>query len=160
MKEIIINSKKHGEKKILVDDDMFETLNEFTWCAHKIGNYFYAIRKYPRKTTILMHRLIMGVSDRKIYVDHIDQNGLNNQRSNLRIANHSENLCNRKAVKGSKSVYKGVAWVTSHKLWRASIQKGAIRKGLGYFQSEVDAARAYDAAAKIYHGEFAYLNFK
>lgn len=160
MKEILVTSKKYGENKILVDDDIFETQGRFTWCVQKSGNHFYAIRKYPRTKTIMMHRVIMGMTDPKIFIDHADQNGLNNQRQNLRIATRSNNLCNRPSVKGSKSKYKGVAWVTSHKLWRASIQKDKVHKVLGYFKSEIDAAKAYDAAAKIHHGEFGYLNFK
>lgn len=56
MKEIIIQSKTHGEKKVLVDDLDYEYLNQFTWCAHKIGGKFYAIRKVQRKITILMQR--------------------------------------------------------------------------------------------------------
>lgn len=160
MKKIIVNSPKHGIKEILVDNDMFEDLNKFTWCAHKCGNVFYAMRKYKRTISIMMHRLVMGITDPNIMVDHRDNNGLNNQRSNLRTATRSENLCNRKSVRNSKSKYKGVAWVTSHKLWRASIQKDKVQRALGYFKSEIDAAKAYDAAAKQYHGEFANLNFK
>jgi hypothetical protein len=94
MKEIIVNSAKYGERKILVDDDIFEQIGGFTWCVQKFGNHFYAMRKHPRTVSILMHRFIMGVTERKMYVDHIDQNGLNNQRNNLRIADHGQNLCN------------------------------------------------------------------
>ena len=159
MKEIIIQSKTHGEKKVLVDDLDYEYLNQFTWCAHKIGGKFYAIRKVQRNITMLMHREVVGNSAYLLLVDHIDGNGLNNQSSNLRVATHSENLCNRKSVKGSKSPYKGVGWVSSHKLWRASIQKDKKQTILGYFKDDKDAAIAYDKAAKELHGEFAYLNF-
>lgn len=159
MKEIIINSETHGVKKVLVDDKDFQYLNQFTWCAHKIGSKFYAIRKVQRTITVMMHREILGVSAREVYIDHIDGNGLNNQRDNLRLADHSDNLCNRGAVKNSKSKYKGVGWVSSHKLWRATIQKNKVSVSLGYFKDEIEAAKAYDAVAKEIHGEFAYLNF-
>lgn len=159
MREITIYSDKHGEKKVLIDDQHFDYLNSFTWCAHKIGNLFYAIRKVKRLTTILMHRELLGVTDSRIYVDHIDGNGLNNQLYNLRAATHSDNLCNRGAVKNSRSKYKGVGWVTSHKMWRAQIQKDKMITPLGYFKNEIEAAKAYDKAAKEIHGEFANLNF-
>jgi hypothetical protein len=145
---------------VLIDDDMFDRVSKYTWCVQKFKDRFYATRKHKRTITILMHRFILNVSDPKIEVDHIDNDGLNNQSSNLRCATHSQNLCNRGAVKNSKSKYKGVGWVTSHKKWRASIQKDKVLKVLGYFSSEIDAAKAYDAAAKTIHGEFAYLNFK
>lgn len=160
MKEILVNSNKYGVKKILVDDAMFDDLSKYTWCVQKFKDKFYAMRKHKRTMSIQMHRFILNIVDRKVLVDHIDNDGLNNQSNNLRAATHSENLCNRGAVKNSKSKYKGVAWVTSHKKWRSSIQKDKVYKALGYFSSEIDAAKAYDTAAKKIHGEFAYLNFK
>lgn len=159
MREIIIQSDKHGEKKVQVDDQHFDYLNSFTWCAHKIGNTFYAIRKVKRLQTVLMHREILGITDPGIYGDHRDGNGLNNQSHNLRTATHSDNLCNRGAVKNSKSKYKGVGWITSHKMWRAQIQKDKIITPLGYFKDEIEAAKAYDRAAIQIHGEYARLNF-
>lgn len=159
MRKILVNSALHGVKEILLDDDVYEELKNFTWCVQKQGNKFYAMRKHNRTKTIIMHRSIMNVIDRNVYVDHIDGNGLNNQRNNLRLSTHSENLCNRPSVKNSKSIYKGVAWVSSHKKWRASIQANKVQKVLGYFNNEIEAAKAYDAVVKSYHGEFASLNF-
>jgi hypothetical protein len=92
VKSITVISNRHGKKKILVDDKWFSVLNKHTWCVQKCGGKLYATRKQNRTENIVMHRFILGVTDSKVYVDHIDGNGLNNQTNNLRISNHSENL--------------------------------------------------------------------
>lgn len=160
MQQITIHSEKFGVHHVLVDDEDFEKLSSRTWCIRKTGNKFYAETKERRVITILMHRFLMGVDSRSVYIDHKDGNGLNNQKGNLRTATHSDNLCNRGAIRNSLSKYKGVSWVSSRKKWRASIQKDKVNKSLGYFSSDIDAAIAYDKAAKEIHGEFAFLNFK
>lgn len=92
-------------------------------------------------------------------IDHIDRNKTNNTWSNLRAASRSENLANRKSKKDSSSTFLGVSWYERDKKWRAKISKNNCKKHLGYFDSEIEAAKAYDVAAKNIHGIFSSLNF-
>lgn len=91
-------------------------------------------------------------------VDHRDHEGLNNTRTNLRLATRSQNSCNNKKTRGRSSKYKGVSR-DKRGYWRAKIHFKGKHIFLGYFDNEIDAARAYDKAAKELHGEFAVLNF-
>lgn len=148
----------------LVDDEDFEYLNQFKWHARKSRDTFYASRNLKisknNRKTIQMHRVILGTTDTKIQGDHIDGNGLNNQKSNLREATHEQNRRNTKSYKNGVSKYKGVSYRKDSKKWRSIINfnKKVIR--LGYFSSEIEAAKAYDVKAKELFGEFAWLNFK
>jgi len=106
-----------------------------------------------------MHRFILNAPRHKL-VDHIDGNGLNNRKANLRLCNHSQNAWNRRPNSGCHSKYKGVYWNKDKKKWHATISKSYKRIHLGYFDNEIEAARAYDKKAKEFFGEFAYLNFR
>lgn len=118
--------------------------------------------KKKRGTTVFMHRLIMGVAGedyKNQQVDHIDANGLNNRRSNLRICTPTENVRGRRKLRANRaaSQYKGASrWSGG---WKATIRKNGKHKHLGCFDNELDAARAYDTAAIEYFGEYARLNF-
>ena len=91
------------------------------------------------------------------YVDHIDGNKSNNLSVNLRWCTPSQNMMNRGKVEGkTSSQFKGVTKV--RRKWRADIQVSGKRVYLGYFQTEHDAARAYNDAARMYHKDFAKLN--
>lgn len=164
MKKMIINSPTHGVKEVLIDDEDFEYLNQFTWCAHKHRNTHYARRiDYSSGigVSLRMHRVVLGVSDKSITVDHRDNNGLNNQKNNLRVATNSQNQANRPKRKHSVALYKGITPSQSKKGgWRAQIKKEGKVIALGYFDTQEQAAIAYDKAAKELHGEFANLNFK
>lgn len=167
MKHIFINSKKYGLKSVTVDDEDYELVNQFRWQIRKPKKTFYAIRdtyvsrrkghRRERKFES-MHRLIMGVSDKKIYIDHKDHNGLNNQKSNLREATHTQNLANTHKYKGT-SKYKGVTFEKSSGMWRGRIGVDNKIINLGRFDNEDAAARRYDISAIKYFGEFANLNF-
>lgn len=139
-----------------VDDEDFEWLNQWKWYAYKgINDVFYVARSIGRKQ-IKMHRLILGLTIFEERGDHIDHNGLNNQRINLRKCTHQENCKNRKSAKGSSSKYLGVRLKINR--WNARITVLKKQKHLGYFKTEIDAAKAYNEAAIKYHGEFANLN--
>lgn len=106
-----------------------------------------------------MHQEIIEVPEGMV-VDHINHDSMDNRCANLRPATFSQNMCHRRKRSGAKtSKYKGVYWKKKNRKWVARIgfQKKEIH--LGYFRSEIDAARAYDRAARKYHGEFASLNF-
>lgn len=146
----------------LVDDADFEWLFQWTWCANAGGYTFYAARNQPidgRLKYIRMHRQILGLTDSAIHVDHKDRDGLNNQRHNLRICSRSQNTMNSIGQRTSTSAYKGVSWHKANNKWQAQIggEQGNIY--LGYFLTEEDAARAYDAAAREMFGDFARPNF-
>ena len=106
-----------------------------------------------------MHHLVIDIPD-GMYCDHINHNGLDNRKANLRPATGTQNIWHRrKFKKPSRSKYKGVDWAKDMNRWRARIRVNGRRIYLGSFKNEIDAAKAYDSAAKKYHGEYASLNF-
>jgi hypothetical protein len=148
----------------IVDDEYFEELNKFSWCLYKDHNTCYAKRKLPaidgKKITLAMHRYILGLTDSKIFVDHINGNGLDNRRENLRVCTNSENLRNRSKQKNNSSGFKGVSWHKASQKYSAQIKGINIngKKHLGLYVCPIQAAKAYNEAAIKYHGEFAQLN--
>lgn len=148
----------------LVDDADFEWLNKFKWCVKddKKSGMKYAFRsQYVSKINgkiknkiFYMHRIILDSKAPR--VDHENRNGLDNQRHNIRGSTASQNAMNKKKpAHGITSQYKGVHFRKDSKKYRASIRINGKLKSLGSFQSELDAARAYDAAAKKMFGDFA-----
>src|SRR5689334_17780885 len=121
-------------KIALVDDEDFDFLNKWKWHANSNGrkNIFYAKRLDSNKI-VSMHRVILSITDPKIIVDHKDGDGLNNQRSNLRIATPSQNNANRRPMGSSK--YLGVYYHKSSKKWKAQIGKNGTNTSLGYFET-------------------------
>lgn len=148
---------KYSDKSALIDDGDYDYISGFHWKYHNgyAARYVYSHGKRQR---IYMHRQIMNTPG-GMDTDHKDGNGLNNQRSNLRICTHAENISNQKLQKDSPNKYKGVSLTKSTGRWRAVITSNRVRKHIGYYETEEEAARAYDNAAKRYFGEFARLNF-
>jgi len=158
LKKISLSQNQYA----LVDDADYEWLNRYKWCINRRKYTFYAqrvIRIDGRFQTLSMHRLILGLvpGDGK-ETDHMDGNGSNNQRSNLRICSRSENAQNQRSKEGCSSRYKGVCRHKNRKKWQASIGVKGRSKYLGLFLSEVEAALAYNQAAKDNFGEPAWLN--
>lgn len=156
----------------IVDDDDFDWLSQWKWRVVENGNQHYAIhglnRKYSKGPVLYMHRVVLNLQsldgqnlEPKKIVDHKDQNGLNNQKSNLRLVNKSKNAMNSKKRRTqTSSKFKGVWWSKEKLKWYAYITANKKRRFLGYFFKEKDAAEAYDRAAVIIHDEFCSLNFK
>ena len=144
-------------KVAIVDDEDYDYLNQWKWHAHKSRNNFYAERSNSKQSHIKMHRLIAKPT-KGMVVDHIDGNALNNQKINLRICTSMQNSINRKLNVNNKTGYKGVNYIQTLNKYRAYINTNRIRKHLGCFINPKDAARAYNAAALKYHGEFAHIN--
>jgi hypothetical protein len=150
-------------KVALVDDDMFDYLNQWKWQAAraKTGRW-YAVRadgQRPNRKRVLMHRVVVNAPE-GVDVDHKKQEEtLNNQRSNLRLCSSSQNAWNVGKRPNNASGYKGVHWSDFKERWVVTI--GALNKRIyvGSFIDKENAAIAYDNAAKFYHGEFASLNF-
>lgn len=146
-------------KFALIDDEDYELISQYKWRSHDShGRAIYASRTVlvnGKEFFISMHRFIMGCvkGDGKI-VDHKDGNGLNNQRSNLRICTNAENQRNKKP--SGRSKYLGVCWHITK--WKASININGKQKHIGLYKNEVDAAIAYNKMAEKHHGEFARLN--
>jgi hypothetical protein len=160
MKEIPLTQGKVA----LVDDEDFEYLNQWKWYSDRHPNLCYASRRVPleqgKQTSIGMHRQILGLlHGDKRQVDHINHNGLDNQRHNLRICSCSENQGNQRLNKKNTSGYKGVVFDKRKKMWRANIKHGGHRITIGYFHFPIDAAKTYDAKAKELRGEHVCLNF-
>lgn len=135
----------------LVDDEDFERINAHKWRAlwNSGSKTFYAIRTSPRvngeRHAIWMHREIMRASDDDD-VDHIDHNGLDNQRQHLRLCTHGQNCANRRMQANNTSGLKGVCWNKEKCKWQAGITVNRKLRHLGYFFDKIDAALAYDAA--------------
>jgi len=146
----------------IVEPEDYYWLNNFNWVPKGSGNRSYAVRLVSDTDHIKflsMHRLIMG-SPVGLQVDHQNRNRLDNRRANLRIATPSQNQFNKgKTTRKTSSRFVGVTFVKSIGRWKGQIMLDGKTIFLGYFDSEIEAAKAYDAAARKYHGEFARLNF-
>lgn len=152
--------------KVLVDDEDYDFLMQWKWNPYKrkSDNTTYAARTLHenRKSVyvIRMHRVIMKIDDPNVVIDHMDHNGLNNQKSNLRVCAQKFNSKNTSSRTNSSSKYLGVGWDSKRGKWKAKMRSNGKEIFIGRFDSEIDAAKAYDEAAIKHHGEFANPNFK
>jgi len=153
-----------GEGKFtIVSPQDYYWLNVFHWYPEVKGPNTYAVRAVSipekRRTMIVsMHREIMNHPAGYV-VDHKNCDGLNNLRSNLRRATKAQNTQNRRKRKNTSSQYIGASYDKNYKKWASQIVYEGKKIWLGRFDSEIEAAKAYDEAAKKYHGEFARINF-
>lgn len=149
-------------KATLVDDDMYEYLNQWKWRYHSGGyasrsEHVSGSKKNRIMRHIYLHRFIMNTPE-QMETDHINGNRLDNRKSNLRICTNKQNGHNMSITKRNSSGYKGVFWDKKRNKWYAYISLGEKDKYLGLFVVKEDAARAWNEAAKKYYGEYARLN--
>jgi hypothetical protein len=146
----------------LVDQQDFYRVSKLDWIIKEDFDSVYAVRFFKetgrRSRLDSMHRFICKPA-KGLFIDHKNCNGLDNRRDNLRPATQSQNTCNRPKRRNTTSRFIGVHLAKKEKRWAAQIKYKGGKKWLGYFDNEEDAARAFDRAARKYHGEFARLNF-
>jgi len=149
-------------KSAIVDFEDYEYLRLWKWRSHGKGyasraNNFKDENEIWRSRSLLMHRVIMKASG-NAFVDHIDNDTLNNRKANLRFCSGSENAMNRGKLGSNTSGYKGVVWHKKAGKWRGKIGIRGKSIHLGLFETAIEAAKAYNTAAMKFHGPFAKLN--
>lgn len=154
MKKIML----HNGEYAIVDDTDFEYLNQWNWYLSSFG---YVVRSQaisPKsKVTVYMHCVISPPLPNGI-TDHRSGDKLDNRKLNLRSASYAQNNMNRTKSTGTSSKFKGVCWDKEREKWVAYIKKDGKIKHLGRFDSEIEAAQAYDKTASVLFGQFAKIN--
>lgn len=145
----------------IVDEDMFDILSMWNWYENKGKSLSYASRVFwspffKKKVNIQMHRIVLGITDKNLFCDHINKNTLDNRRINLRVATRAQNMSYRKAKNGAHSDYLGVQ--KCKKRWKAEICHNGKQIYLGTYDTQRDAALAYNRKAIELKGEFASIN--
>ena len=143
-------------REAIIDAEDAALVGGFNWHAVVLPKHTYAgikVIEGGKPKRVYLHRFLLE-DPSEPHIDHIDGNGLNNRRSNLRPATVSENHCNRKKPVTNTSGFKGVSWHKSSGKWRAEISIRGQKKGLGYFSDAESAAVAYAKASAEVHGEF------
>lgn len=158
--EIAFIELTHG-RTASIDRADLPLVEKYNWRTHNTAfnkHNYYAVTDI-NGVVVFIHRLILGITDRKITVDHINGDGLNNRRDNLRVCSSAENARNQKVNANSKSGLKGVCLHSDEKKWVATIGFNSKHIYIGRFATKEEAAHAYDARAKELYGEFARLNY-
>ena len=156
MKQIFLTH----DKVALIDDEDYIIASQYHWYAVKGKYTWYATTHQKingKMKTLYLHRIIME-AEQDVEVDHIDGNGLNCIRKNMRLCTPLDNNRNRRIQKGNKSGYKGVRWDSRLGKWRSEISVKNKLIHLGVFIQKDDAGLAYNEAAKLHYGDFARLN--
>lgn len=145
----------NSDKVALIDDEDYERVSQYKWFLNE--EYVFSTNRKDRKK---LHRFIINNYDKTVVVDHINHNKLDNRKCNLRVCSVKENTRNHKkyGFKTATSKYIGVHWDKEHKKWRACITSNYKVMALGRFDSELEAAKAYNEAALKYFGEYANVN--
>lgn len=144
----------------IVDDADYEWLSQWRWCVRKRDSTYYAVRGVRingKVRAIHMHRVIVNPPLDK-QIDHINGDGLDNRRCNLRLCTQSQNNMNSRKRNDCSSIYKGVTWHKREQKWHARIKMNGRLRHLGYFRDEDEAAKAYNQTATELFGSFARLN--
>ena len=161
-----------GKHTIIIDTEDWDKVKEYKWgidgnpyaqtsMPHPDGGGFINPtdgRRRTRRTLLRLHHFIMGKPQKGLVVDHINHNGLDNRKDNLRFVTQAQNLQNKRSNRNSTSAYKGVGWSKRLQKWRALIGNKGKYTHIGYFTCEHEAALAYNKKAKELWGEHALLN--
>ena len=147
----------------IVDDDDYEKLRQYNWSYHGRGYAARGFHKDGKLVIVKMHQAVMGKTPEGYVIDHINGNKLDNRKTNLRLVTIQQNTFNssaRQMVAGKpcRSRYKGVHWRDERGKWVSRITKDGKHYYLGLFDTEVQAAAAYNNAAKSLFGDYAKLN--
>lgn len=143
-----------------VDAADFDMLSHWRWYADERHGSVYAVTKVASnglRRKLRMHR-VLALPGPSEMVDHVNGDSLDNRRANLRVCSNAENQRNRSPYLGKSSTFKGVSWHEPSGKWKASIKVLGELCYLGVFDTERDAAAAYDAAAQVAFGDFARVN--
>jgi HNH endonuclease/AP2 domain len=144
----------------IVDDQDYQRLSHFKWCAQASYGQFYAVHfDHVTRTQIRMHRLVL-YAPRDVEADHVNGDTLDNRRANLRLAAHAENMRNRRIPSTNTSGFKGVGFHKLRRRWQAYIKVRGKQYHLGCFATPEAAAAEYDRAARLSFGRFARTNDK
>jgi len=164
MRTVPLHGKNAKGRVALVDDHDYALVIPHRWllqetlCPGRTPHGPYVLRYVTQdgqQAIVMMHKMLTGWPK----TDHIDHNGLNNQRYNLRPVTDIQNQWNKRPILSAASPYKGVGFVPKSGKWAARIQVDGRPRRLGRYRTQEAAARAYDAAAREHFGEFAALNF-
>lgn len=163
--EVPLYGKWARGRVALVDVEDFDLVMQYRWSVMEAvrgrgRSGPYAVTSSicdanGKQRTTRMHVLIMG----QLWIDHVNGDGLDNRRSNLRPATVAQNNRNRRPTVGTSSQFKGVRWYPPREKWNARIGHNGKLRHLGYFEDEIEAAKAYDEAARLLFGEYARPNF-
>ena len=159
----LYNQKSEVIAETIFDKENYEKVKLYKWGlrkAHKQGypNYVYTVNKISGEN-IYLHHFIMNSNQQEIMIDHIDSDGLNNCKNNLRFCSNSENHMNKtKNFKGNQSGFKGVVFHPKTGKWQAQTHINGKQTYLGIYNTPEEAAKAYNIAVKEHYGEFAKLN--
>ena len=158
-----IISKTHGQHNIIIDDEDWEMVKLYNWhieYAPATLTYYVNTNKCDnngKQHNLRLHRYLTNCPKDKM-VDHINHDGRDNRKSNIRICTHEENQWNRYKKRNNNNRYKGVSKSKKSKKWRSYINVNTKAIYLGSYPDEISAAKAYNEAAIKYYGEFALIN--
>lgn len=145
----------------IVDEEDYDRINSRKWCAawHESTKSFYAVsgRGRGNQRQLRMHREVVN-APYGMLVDHINHDTIDNRKANLRLCTNSQNLANRGISVVNSSGFKGVSWHKQKSKWRATLYINNKETHVGYYNTPLEAAIAYDIAASEKIGEFALTN--
>lgn len=159
--KIVMYDLRCNEKaRTVIDVEDIKKVVQYKWNACRFRGKDLYVKTLSSGSSVYLPNVILGIeTNRKIHIDHINRNTLDNRKENLRACTPSQNLFNRGKNSNNKSGFKGVSWNKEKKKWIVRITKpGGRQAHVGYFNSKIEGAKAFNEAALKYHKEYACLN--